>query len=106
MKEEKLSEKVYAALRKIPKGKVTTYKILGDYVGCRGYRAIGRIVGANPDALKTPCHRVVASDGGISGYAFGVDRKLYLLSQEGLAFKNSKKGPTIKNFERCIYHFK
>lgn len=96
-----LKQDCYNLLRKIPKGKVTTYKILADKLGTKAYRGIGQIVGANPNAPEVPCHRVVKSDGNISGYAFGVDKKIALLKQEGIEVENGK----IKNFSQVIYKF-
>lgn len=63
-------KRVYDALKLIPKGKVTTYKLLGDFVGCRSSQAIGQALTRNPHAPQVPCHRVVKTDGTIGGYAF------------------------------------
>ncbi len=65
------SIKLYELLKQIPKGKVTTYKALADKLRTKGYRAVGQIVGKNPNAPKVPCHRVVRSDGGLAGPARG-----------------------------------
>jgi methylated-DNA-[protein]-cysteine S-methyltransferase len=96
-----LSQNCYNLLRQIPKGKVTTYKIIADKLGTKAYRGIGQIVGANPDAPEVPCHRVVKANGDISGYAFGVDKKIALLKQEGIEVVDGK----IKNFSEVIYKF-
>ena len=96
-----IKQDCYDLLRQIPEGKVTTYKILADKLGFKSYRGIGQIIGANPNAPQVPCHRVVKSDGGISGYAFGVDKKIELLRQEGVVIKNGK----IKNFQSIIHKF-
>jgi methylated-DNA-[protein]-cysteine S-methyltransferase len=95
------SEKLYDLLKQIPKGKVTTYKALANQLKTSGYRAVGKIVGANPNAPKVPCHRVVKADGGISGYAFGVDKKIALLKAEGIEVKDGK----IIDFAKKIYQF-
>lgn len=95
------SEKVYDLLTQIPKGKVTTYKAIADKIGSKGYRAIGQIVGANPNAPKVPCHRVVRTDGGLGGYAFGIDKKIAILAVEGVKVTNGK----INNFEQKFYKF-
>ena len=87
---------VYTLLRKVPKGKVTTYGDLAKALGYpRAARAIGRIMNANPDPIIVPCHRVVASDGGIGGYAYGTKVKKDILAEEGLSFD----GDRIKDFE-------
>ncbi len=92
---------VYNLLKKIPKGKVTTYKVLADQLNTKAYRAIGQIVGKNPNAPKVPCHRVVKTDGDISGYAFGVDKKIKLLAEEGIKVVNGK----VVNFAEKFYEF-
>lgn len=94
-----MKEKVYELLKKIPKGRVTTYGEIARKLKSKAYRGVGQIVGANPNAPKVPCHRVVKSDGGISGYAFGVDKKIALLKSEGVEVKNGK----IVNFEEKFF---
>ncbi len=95
------SAEVYKLLCRIPKGKVTTYKEIANQIRTKGYQAIGQIVGANPNAPKVPCHRVVKSDGSISGYAFGLDKKISLLKEENIEVKEGK----IVNFEKKFYKF-
>lgn len=97
-----LLQQVIKALRKIPKGKVTTYKELAKYLKTNGYRAVGTAVGKNPYAPKVPCHRVVRSDGAVGGYAFGPKKKNALLSKEGLEIKGGK----VINFSKQLYRFK
>ena len=87
--------RVYEALKKVPRGKVTTYKILGDSVDCKCYRAIGQAMRRNPFAPEVPCHRVIASDlsiGGFGGEWEGrtMARKMRLLAAEGVTFVNGK----------------
>jgi methylated-DNA-[protein]-cysteine S-methyltransferase len=67
----------------------------------KAYRGIGQIVGANPNAPQVPCHRVVQSNGGLGGYAFGLPKKIALLKSEGVEVKNEK----IVNFEKKFYKF-
>lgn len=85
-----LAKQVYLLLLTIPKGKVTTYKVLGDALGTKGYRAVGRILGQNPYIPLVPCHRVVASDGRLHGYAGGVEKKQSILLAEGVWVKNGR----------------
>lgn len=82
-------ERVYLLLRKVPKGKVVTYGQLAKMAGKpRAARAIGVFMRINPDAPRTPCHRVVASDGSLTGYsaAGGVKKKKRMLVEEGVFF--------------------
>ncbi|MCJ7765984.1 MAG: MGMT family protein [Thiovulaceae bacterium] len=97
-------EAVYAALQKIPKGSVTTYGAIADYLGTKAVRAVGTAVGKNPDAPNVPCHRVVLSDGKIGNYsgAGGVDTKIRLLEEEGVLVKDGR----IVAFEQHKYVFK
>lgn len=83
--------KVYGATRKIPKGKVATYGQIAGFIGKpRAARAVGNVLNSNPFAPKIPCHRVVRSDGGVGGFAFGASKKIALLRKEGLRVKNGK----------------
>lgn len=95
------SQKLYDLLSQIPKGKVTTYKELAKKLKTKGFQAVGQIVGANPNAPQVPCHRVVKTDGGVSGYAFGVDKKIALLKKEGVEIKNGK----VVDFAKKFYKF-
>ncbi|MBL6664217.1 MAG: MGMT family protein [Rickettsiales bacterium] len=92
---------VYELLKKIPKGKVTTYGEIAKKLKSQAFREVGRIVGLNPNAPQVPCHRVVRSDGGISGYAFGVDKKIQLLKSEGIEVLDGK----IKDFNEKLFTF-
>jgi len=87
---------VYFYTLQIPVGKISTYKAIAQAVGNeRASRAVGKALSINPYAPHVPCHRVVASDGKISGF-FGssadkiVQTKLDLLKSEGVEFKNDK----------------
>jgi methylated-DNA-[protein]-cysteine S-methyltransferase len=80
-----LQRKVWAALRHIPAGTTTTYGKLAKEVGLDDPRAaidIGAANGANPIAIIVPCHRVIASNGELRGYAWGLNRKRWLLEHE------------------------
>jgi len=79
---------VYQAVRKIPRGKVRTYKEIARIVGHpRAYRAVGSALNKNP-YRNVPCHRVVRTDGSIGGYANGTKKKIALLRKEGVKIKN------------------
>ena len=75
-------KRVWQALLEIPYGKTSTYKDIGDKCGCRGYRAVGSAVGANPIAIIVPCHRVVGVSG-LGGFSGGLNIKRFLLEIEG-----------------------
>jgi O-6-methylguanine DNA methyltransferase len=76
-------EKVYSTVRKIPKGKVMTYKEVAESIGNpKSYRAVGNALNKNRDK-SVPCHRVIRSDGKIGGYAWGNAQKKQLLKEEG-----------------------
>ena len=77
-------ERVYALCRRIPRGKVTTYREIGDALGTRAYRAVGQALRRNPDAPRTPCHRVVAAGGKMGGFSAprGVELKRKMLGIE------------------------
>jgi O-6-methylguanine DNA methyltransferase len=95
---------VYAALKKIPKGSVTTYGAIADYLGTKAVRAVGTAVARNPDAPGVPCHRVVPAGGKIGNYSGegGVDAKIRLLEEEGVLVKDGR----IVAFEQHKYLFK
>lgn len=79
-------KKVYNTLNLIPRGKVTTYKLLWRFIECNSAQAIGQALTRNPDAPTVPCHRVIKTDGTIGGYAFGIDVKRQILVSEGVMF--------------------
>ena len=75
--------RVWQALQQIPSGATATYAGIANAIGKPGAaRAVGSACAANNLAVAVPCHRVVTATGGISGYAWGTDRKLKLLLQE------------------------
>jgi len=77
-------ERVWQALRAVPQGTTTTYRELAGAIGApSSVRAVAGACAANHLAIAVPCHRVVRTDGGLSGYRWGVDRKRALLELEG-----------------------
>jgi len=78
-------------LKKIPRGKVVTYKEMAR-VCLTSPRAIGRIMANNPDAINYPCYKVVASNGSLCGYSGygGLSGKKKLLEKEEIKVKNGK----------------
>jgi AraC family transcriptional regulator of adaptative response/methylated-DNA-[protein]-cysteine methyltransferase len=76
-------QRVWQALRAIPAGKTASYTEIAQAIGLpKSVRAVARACGANPLAIAIPCHRVVRSDGALSGYRWGVERKRTLLTRE------------------------
>ncbi len=84
------NEKCYAVLRKVPKGKVTTYGEIAKRLDCNAYRAVGNAMNKNPYSPKVPCHRVVKSNGEVGGFASGTKKKIEMLKKEGIEIKNNK----------------
>ncbi len=76
--------RVWRALQSLPPGARTTYGEMAAAIGApSAVRAVARAIATNPAALAIPCHRVVAKDGTLAGYRWGVDRKAKLLEREG-----------------------
>ena len=73
--------RVWSALRDIPPGETRSYGELARLLGTHP-RAVGSANGANPVCLAIPCHRVIAADGKLCGYAWGEERKRWLLTHE------------------------
>ncbi|PLW79826.1 cysteine methyltransferase [Candidatus Woesearchaeota archaeon] len=106
-----LEEKVFLNVKKIPKGKVITYKELAHSVGIRAYRLIGKILQKNPSSYlvkgNIPCHRIIKSDGTIGGF-FGeisgesIQIKKELLESEGIRFDENNK---IIGFDKVLHKF-
>ena len=101
----KFQDKVYHAVKRIPRGYVTTYGILATQIGCRSCRAVGQALRRNPHAPNVPCHRVIASDlkiGGFKGRTGGaaIHQKKELLNKEGVIFRDGRLNDCSK-----IYRF-
>jgi methylated-DNA-[protein]-cysteine S-methyltransferase len=80
---DEFQQRVWALLRKIPYGQTTTYGAMAAELGDRSQaQAVGQAVGRNPLCVVIPCHRVVGSNGALTGYAGGLRRKRFLLSLE------------------------
>ncbi|MFE9771876.1 methylated-DNA--[protein]-cysteine S-methyltransferase [Streptomyces sp. NPDC005931] len=79
-------ERVWAALDGLPYGATTTYGEIAARIGAprAAVRAVGGAIGANPLLIVRPCHRVIGADGSLTGYAGGLERKVRLLTHEGV----------------------
>jgi methylated-DNA-[protein]-cysteine S-methyltransferase len=101
------NERVWGKMRKIPRGRVTTYKQLARALNTRAYRAVGNACRRNPYAPKVPCHRVVKTDGTIGGFdgkmrGKNIKRKIAMLKREGVKVKDGK----VIDFGKKLYKFK
>lgn len=94
-------QKVWDILLQIPRGSLLTYKEIADKIAAKrglprmSAQAAGGAVGHNPISILIPCHRVVGSDGSLTGYAGGIEKKIALLKLEGAytsRLKLPKKG--------------
>lgn len=74
--------RVWFELMDIPYGKTVTYGDIARRINCKSAQAVGGAVGANPIAIIIPCHRVIGSDGSLTGYAYGLEHKRQLLTLE------------------------
>ncbi len=92
----KFQQEVWELLLKIPYGKLTTYGALAKAVAARqgkekmSAQAIGGAVGRNPVGIIVPCHRVVGSNGDLTGYASGIEKKERLLRMEGISIRSNR----------------
>ncbi|MEM2856306.1 MAG: MGMT family protein [Candidatus Nitrosocaldaceae archaeon] len=92
-------KRVYEIVKKIPEGRVTTYKAIAKAIGKpNASRAIGKILKDNPNPIVVPCHRVVKSNGMIGGYVYGKEIKQRLLECEGIVIDDG----FIKNFNQIF----
>jgi AraC family transcriptional regulator of adaptative response/methylated-DNA-[protein]-cysteine methyltransferase len=93
----RFQQRVWDALRAIPRGEVRSYGAVARALGePTAARAVARACATNPVAVAIPCHRVVASDGSLGGYHYGVARKRRLLVREG-APVGDPPGPTPRD---------
>jgi len=84
-------ERVWAELRRIPVGTTISYGELAVRLGDKNaMRAVGLANGRNPISVVVPCHRVIGSDGTLTGYGGGLPRKTWLLNHEGVPIRNGR----------------
>ncbi|HUI19041.1 MAG TPA: methylated-DNA--[protein]-cysteine S-methyltransferase [Alphaproteobacteria bacterium] len=85
---------VWRALTAIAPGETLSYGALAAKLGCpKSVRAVGLANGANPISVVVPCHRVIGSDGSLTGYGGGIERKRWLLNHEGAVFRDRPVRP-------------
>ena len=85
------NQKVWALCARVPPGRVVTYGQIARALGSPGAaRAVGNALNKNPYAPAVPCHRVVGSNGSLTGFAGGLAKKERLLEGEGVALRNGR----------------
>lgn len=95
-------KEVLGMIKKISRGRVTTYAKIARAIGrSKASRAVGNVLHKNPYAPKRPCHRVVKSDGRLGGFARGAGKKEQLLEAEGIIVRDNR----IQNFNKVLYNF-
>ena len=99
-------DEVYKLCKRIPKGKISTYKVIGDKLKTKAYRAVGQALKNNPYAPEVPCHRVVNSLGFLHGFkgeksSKALNKKTKLLEKEGVKIKDYK----ILDFKKKLFRF-
>lgn len=87
-----LKDKIYTNLRKVPKGKVITYKELAKSVNTKAYRFVGTCMKENKTPIVIPCYKVILSDGKLGNYSGsgGVREKAKLLEKDGIKIVNGR----------------
>lgn len=102
MKSFDFSQKIYFLLKKIPKGEVSTYKLLAKAAGKpKNWRQIGKILSQNHFPRTFPCYKIVKSNGEIGGYNCGKLAKKKLLQKEEIVIYNNR----IKYFKKHLFEF-
>ena len=94
------NERCYEILKKVPRGKVTTYKEIARALRSKAYRAVGNAMNKNPHAPKVPCHRVIKSDSSVGGFASGTRKKAEMLRKEGIEIVKGKI-----NLDKYLHNF-
>jgi len=95
MKITPFQNRVYEAIKLIPKGQVTTYKLLTEHLQCGSCQAVGQALKRNPYAPDVPCHRVVKSDLTLGGYQGEFNsKKEEMLKAEGVTILNGRVSDT------------
>jgi methylated-DNA-[protein]-cysteine S-methyltransferase len=95
--------RVWEVIARIPYGEVASYAEVAQSAGAPGaFRAAGTACGANPVAIVTPCHRVVASGGKLGGYGLGLENKVWLLRHEGIGASAVKPDARVFKLDSLI----
>lgn len=96
---------IYNLCKRIPKGKVTTYKVIAEKLGTKAYRAVGQALKKNKQPDIIPCFKVIRQDGSIGGYSgtspANIKKKIEKLKSEGVIVKNNRV-----DISKYLYKFK
>ena len=95
------NERVYELVKKIPSGKVSTYKEIAEALGCQAYRAVGNALNKNTDPDTILCCKIVNSDGRLGGFATGQEEKMIRLNKEGILVKDGR----IVDFKNALFRY-
>ncbi|MGB5445660.1 MAG: MGMT family protein [Psychromonas sp.] len=95
------NQQCYELLKLIPMGQVVTYGDIAHALHGKAYQAVGNAMGANPNPIIVPCHRVVKGNGEVGNYALGIDTKIELLRSEGIKIEDNK----VLDFNAVRFHF-
>jgi O-6-methylguanine DNA methyltransferase len=103
---ETFYERVWKTMRRIPRGRVTTYGELARALHTKAYRAVGGACRHNPYAPEVPCHRVVANGGEIGGFGGqtkgkNIKQKIALLRKEGVRVQDGR----VADFNEVLFRF-
>ena len=95
---------VLRAEHRIPRGRISSYRLISEYLGKRnGARAVGNALANNPFPLIVPCHRAIRSDRHLGGYQGGIEMKRALLEKEGISFDDTGRVACAQfHYERII----
>ena len=90
----------------IPRGMISTYRRIAEYLGKRnGARAVGNALANNPFPLIVPCHRAIRSDRHLGGYQVGLEMKRALLEKEGVVFDDTGRVACVQfHYERIMWN--
>ena len=84
-------KRVWSYLQRISYGQIVTYGQIAKDLQVASAQAIGGAVGRNPWSILVPCHRVLGAGGRLTGYAWGLEKKAWLLRHEGASYQENKK---------------
>ena len=95
---------VLRAEHRIPRGSISTYRLIAEYLGKKnGARAVGNALANNPFPLIVPCHRAIRSDRHLGGYQGGLEMKRALLEKEGILFDDTGRVTCVQfHYERIM----